>query len=120
VWKLCFTAVLCAGMLGFTSAEARAQASGGVQVWLTTADRTSLFQEQPKGLAFAKAATAKIQIDVDDAVRFQQIDGFGFAMTGGSAQLLMRMAPHCSFEGDIRKLGWIDRRIVPAAEYRRV
>jgi glucosylceramidase len=80
-------------MLGFTSAEARAQASGGVQVWLTTADRTSLFQEQPKGLAFAKAATAKIQIDVDDAVRFQQIDGFGFAMTGGSAQLLMRMAP---------------------------
>ena len=32
-------------------------------------------------------------IDVNDMRRFQSIDGFGFALTGGSAQLLMRMEP---------------------------
>ena len=30
-------------------------------------------------------------LTVDDAQHFQSIDGFGFALTGGSAQLLMRM-----------------------------
>jgi glucosylceramidase len=32
-------------------------------------------------------------IDVNDMQQFQSIDGFGFALTGGSAQLLMRMEP---------------------------
>jgi glucosylceramidase len=30
-------------------------------------------------------------LTVDDTQHFQSIDGFGFALTGGSAQLLMRM-----------------------------
>ncbi len=93
MFKLCFTAVLSAGMLAFAPAAARAGAHESVQVWLTTADRASLFQEQPKRLRVEKAAAAAIRIDVDDAVRFQQMDGFGFAMTGGSAQLLMHMTP---------------------------
>ena len=93
MWKLWFTAVFWVGVVGFVPADARAQAGKGVQVWLTTPDRASLFQEQPKRLRFEKATTAAIQIDVDDSVRLQQMDGFGFAMTGGSAQLLMRMAP---------------------------
>ncbi len=80
-------------MLAVALAEARAQSTGRVQVWLTTSGRTSLFQEQPKQLSFQKAATAITQINIDDSVHFQQVDGFGFAMTGGSAQLLMRMAP---------------------------
>src|ERR1039458_8915800 len=29
---------------------------------------------------------------VDDAQHFQTMDGFGFALTGGSAELLMRMS----------------------------
>ena len=32
-------------------------------------------------------------IAVDDTKRFQSMEGFGFALTGGSAQLLMRMSP---------------------------
>ncbi len=32
-------------------------------------------------------------IDVNDMQQFQPMDGFGFALTGGSAQLLMRMDP---------------------------
>ncbi len=32
-------------------------------------------------------------IAIDDKRTFQSVDGFGFALTGGSAQLLMRMSP---------------------------
>ena len=80
-------------MLALIAPGACAQASEGAQVWLTSGDRSSLFQEQPKRLPFNKVGAPTTEIDVDDSVRFQQIDGFGFAMTGGSAQLLMRMAP---------------------------
>ena len=91
--KLSLIVLLCAGTLVLTTPDMRAQGSGGVQVWLTTADHASLFKEQPKQLPFEKLGAASTRIDVDDTVRFQHIDGFGFAMTGGSAQLLMRMSP---------------------------
>ncbi len=62
-----------------------------VQVWLTTADRTSLFAEQPKPLEFSKSDKTPANITINDKTRYQTIDGFGFALTGGSAQLLMQM-----------------------------
>ncbi len=34
-----------------------------------------------------------VPIHVDSTHKFQSIDGFGFALTGGSAQLLMKMSP---------------------------
>jgi glucosylceramidase len=43
----------------------------------------------------AIASDAISTIEVNDVQRFQSIDGFGFALTGGSAQLLMRMKPEC-------------------------
>lgn len=64
-----------------------------VNLWLTTPDRTSLFAEQPAGLALTKGNGETPTIVVDDTVHFQPMDGFGFALTGGSAELLMRMTP---------------------------
>ena len=78
---------LCTAIL-LTSVPATAQK---VQVWLTTADRTSLFAEQPKPLEFSKSDKTAATITIDDKKRYQTIDGFGFALTGGSAQLLMQM-----------------------------
>ena len=68
-----------------------AQHTGDVAVWLTTADRASLFSRQTSPLHFGTPKDAIPTIDVDDKQTFQSIDGFGFALTGGSAQLLMRM-----------------------------
>lgn len=62
-----------------------------MEEWLTTADRISLFAEQPQRLIFNNAKNSGPVIDVNDSVRFQTMDGFGFALTGGSAQLLMQM-----------------------------
>ena len=68
-----------------------AQSKKTVSVWLTSADRSSLFGHQAKPLHFQKTKGKIPSIEVDDEKTFQSMDGFGFALTGGSAQLLMRM-----------------------------
>jgi glucosylceramidase len=64
-----------------------------VATWLTTPDGSSLFAQQPAKLRFTTGTPSAAIIDVDDKQTFQSIDGFGYALTGGSAQLLMRMTP---------------------------
>ncbi len=61
-------------------------------IWLTTPDKSSLVAQQPNALQFSTAKNDVPTIAVDDAKKFQTIDGFGFALTGGSAQLLMHMS----------------------------
>ena len=65
--------------------------SAGVATWLTTADKSVLFQEQPGRLAFGAATGTNPTIEVDEATTYQTIDGFGYCLTGGSAQLLHQM-----------------------------
>jgi glucosylceramidase len=67
-----------------------AQHNKNVAFWLTTADRSSLLAEQPV-LHFHKSAADATTINVNDKRTYQSMDGFGFALTGGSAQLLMQM-----------------------------
>jgi glucosylceramidase len=70
-----------------------AQQRSDIREWLTTADRSALLAEQKDALQFSSPANAFPAIDVNDMQQFQSMDGFGFALTGGSAQLLMRMEP---------------------------
>src|SRR5271167_1638327 len=82
---------LCA-LVPLLSVPSQAQ-QRGVQLWLTTADRSSLFALQPAPLEFSASSDALPVVDVNDMARYQSMDGFGLALTGGSAQLLMRMDP---------------------------
>jgi hypothetical protein len=61
--------------------------------WLTNPDRSALLAEQSSKLAFSKEAPTGQVIDVDSAKTYQAIDGFGFALTGGSAMLIHHMDP---------------------------
>ncbi len=72
---------------------AHAQAHTSVTEYLTTPDRAALLARQPQLLAFHSAAgqSQPSLIAVDDAQRFQSVEGFGMALTGGSAQLMMAM-----------------------------
>ena len=93
----------CALLAGLTvGASQRAQAqraaqkpgaakSTGVSAWLTTGDKSALFQPQARQLAFGTATNASPTIEVDERQQFQTIDGFGYCLTGGSAQLLHQM-----------------------------
>ncbi len=62
-----------------------------IEVWLTNADCSSIFQKQDNALSFSKTGNSNQQIVVDDTKKFQSIDGFGFALTGGSAEHIIRM-----------------------------
>jgi glucosylceramidase len=73
-------------LLAFAAPAAEKTAS----LWLTKNDRSALLSPQAAPLAFGAAAGAPT-IEVNDRQVFQSIDGFGFALTGGSAMLLVRM-----------------------------
>jgi glucosylceramidase len=70
-----------------------AHAQSDVSLWLTNPDRSALFQLQTPPIPFTKTPATNQIIDVDAAKTYQAIDGFGFALTGGSAQLIERMQP---------------------------
>jgi glucosylceramidase len=88
--RLTFT--LCAVLI-CSAISAGAQEPGEARVWLTTPDRSQLLTLQKDPLHFSASANTLPTIDVNDDQQYQPIDGFGFAVTGGSAQLLMRMDP---------------------------
>ena len=59
-----------------------------VAVWLTMPDKSALFQKQNIILDFSSTTNANTTLTVDTTQTFQTIDGFGFALTGGSASLI--------------------------------
>lgn len=62
-----------------------------VAFWLTKSDQSVLFQKQNIALLFKNVVNTNSTIIVDTTVSYQTIDGFGFALTGGSAYLINRL-----------------------------
>src|SRR5664280_2879369 len=82
---------LCLVLFAWTALSLHAQKNGDVALWLTNTDKSALFDPQNPPLRFSKAANQNPTIDVDEKQTFQPIDGFGYALTGGSAQHIIRM-----------------------------
>jgi len=60
-----------------------------VSFWMTTPDKSVLFQEQTQtSLIFNNSPGNDPTIVVDTTQTYQSIDGFGFALTGASASLI--------------------------------
>ena len=71
-----------------------AQKEKPVTIWLTDPGQHVFFQQQPDGnLDKSNPAPADPVISIDEKKTFQHMDGFGWALTGGSAQHLMHMTP---------------------------
>ena len=70
---------------------AHAQKSA-VAVWLTDPSHSIFFRQQPD-MQWSRGNTEGPVIAIDEKKTFQHIDGFGWALTGGSAYWLMRMTP---------------------------
>ncbi len=62
-----------------------------VMFWLTKSDSTIRFKRQNVALNFASSGTVTNSIVLDSTQTYQTIDGFGFALTGGSAYLINRL-----------------------------
>ena len=64
-----------------------------VNWWLTTNDKSALLTKQLP-LTFEQLVNNNVQtIEVNPGQKYQSVDGFGFALTGGSAQHMIHMAP---------------------------
>lgn len=61
-------------------------------MWLTTADQSQLFAKQNVSLSFNTGSNNNTTINVDTTQTYQSIDGFGFALTGGSAYVINSLA----------------------------
>lgn len=59
-----------------------------VAIWLTNPDKSSLFQKQNVVLSFSSTSNSNQALAIDTTQTYQTIDGFGFALTGGSAMLI--------------------------------
>ncbi len=59
--------------------------------WVTTADQSMLLQKKSTALSFTTTTNTDPTIEVDSATQYQSVDGFGFTLTGGSAQLIGKM-----------------------------
>jgi glucosylceramidase len=90
--KAWFAYCLLTGALLLASPALRAQKST-VKLWLTNSDRSALFQQQKQSFHFSSTSSPSPTIDIDDGQPLQSIDGFGFALTWGSAEHLYRMDP---------------------------
>ncbi len=63
-----------------------------VDFWLTKGDQSVKLTKQSTILAFGTTPNAYQNIEVNDTQTFQTIDGFGFSLTGGSAQVINQLS----------------------------
>lgn len=63
-----------------------------VQVWLTKGDESVKLQQQASS-DFVSNPNSFQNIEIDDAQKFQYVDGFGYTLTGGSVEVLNRLSP---------------------------
>lgn len=87
IYSSCKKDVVTSGSLVKTGTVARA-ANETVNIWLTKTDQSALLQQQGDINFAADAGTNSTTVTVDENTAYQTIDGFGFALTGGSASLL--------------------------------
>tara|TARA_R110000868_G_scaffold368227_4_gene631280 strand:- start:21448 stop:22848 length:1401 start_codon:yes stop_codon:yes gene_type:complete len=61
------------------------------EMWLSTADKQALFQEIEGGISQISTASGNPLIEINSSIFYQEMDGFGFSLTGGSSFHLYNM-----------------------------
>ncbi|WP_229331476.1 glycoside hydrolase family 30 protein [Flavobacterium ammonificans] len=62
-----------------------------VDFWVTNGNRSIYLQKQNGILTFQSGKSESANIQVDDSHTYQTIDGFGYTLTGGSAQSINKL-----------------------------
>ena len=91
MFKLLRVLVVPLSLILLDTAALKAQSKpGAMEVWLSDPAAGILFKKQTPAKFIEEPATGTI-ITVDASARYQSVDGYGFALTGGSAQHIVRM-----------------------------
>lgn len=67
--------------------------TSAIDLWKTTGDQVNLLKKQNVALNWGVQANGYSTILVDSTVKYQTVDGFGYTLTGGSADQLAGMLP---------------------------
>ena len=62
-----------------------------IEFWLTKADQSVKLEKQTAILKFGTAFNNYNSIEINDASTFQEMEGFGYTLTGGSAQVMSQL-----------------------------
>ncbi|HER40559.1 MAG TPA: glucosylceramidase, partial [Salinimicrobium catena] len=65
---------------------------GEANLWLTTPDQKSLLEKSSLEVVPAEDSVAGVTIVIDSSKNFQEIDGFGYTLTGGSVMHIHKMS----------------------------
>jgi glucosylceramidase len=65
--------------------------TGNIEMWLTKSDQSVLLQKQTGMISFDNNSNGFSFIDIDSSKTYQSIDGFGYALTGGSAHVINQL-----------------------------
>jgi glucosylceramidase len=72
--------------------DTQAETTGSeVEFWMTRGNKSVLFEKQDS-LSWQATEDGLVTIKVDSTQVYQEMDGFGFALTGGSATVINQMA----------------------------
>jgi glucosylceramidase len=71
----------------------KTEAESAISCWLTNPDKSALLQKQDLKIPFNAPVNQYPTINIDAATTYQEMDGFGIALTGGSASLITNLAP---------------------------
>nr|WP_067060144.1 glycoside hydrolase family 30 beta sandwich domain-containing protein [Mucilaginibacter sp. L294] len=88
--KIILSALLSA-VTGIIYTHAQNVPESKVSSWVTHPDRSALLEKQATMPVFGQVNDAYPSITVNDNEKYQQIDGFGFTLTGGSATLINKL-----------------------------
>ncbi|HEY5823084.1 MAG TPA: glycoside hydrolase family 30 beta sandwich domain-containing protein [Cyclobacteriaceae bacterium] len=72
-------------MVIISCSQKEKESKTNIDFWLTTGDKTSLFEKRE---ILASDKQELLTITIDTTKQYQSIDGFGYALTGGSAMLI--------------------------------
>lgn len=85
---LTFLAIITLSASGLSCSK-----KGDAKIRITTGDRSMLLRESPGAIVPGRTNPDLPVVSIDTAVKYQDIDGFGFSLTGGSAFHIANLSP---------------------------
>lgn len=102
--SIALSAALVTSIFAQMASPAAAASGEPVKVWLTTGDKSNLLTPQNDTAFQSDNKPLEYTINVDEDVKYQEIDGFGASMTDSSAWLLFEQLDAAQREEVMRKL----------------
>jgi len=97
--QLLFCVTLCSMLVGCAQSSDNVNStptpkpvSNEVDFWLTKSDESVKLEKQNSVLAFGTSYNIYPNIEINDTQTYQTVDGFGYTLTGGSAQVINQLS----------------------------